>query len=248
MVSYNYENFSSSRYDLGDFAGPAPGDRAPDAVLELADGSRRRLLDFEGDFLVIETGSVTCPLFQTRRKTMVRLSSEYENVDFVVLYVREAHPGARISQHREMTEKVACARRLDDGGGDRRLVLIDDMDGSVHKAYGGFPNAVFIVNRNGCVVFASDWNDPQATGQALKLLQEGKPADVRSFFKPVSPAVGVRTFRSSGRGSARDFFKGLPVLFWQNMIRRNLRVLAGGQPVAGPDVNCRVGSGYLILP
>ncbi|MCF6326971.1 MAG: redoxin domain-containing protein [Devosiaceae bacterium] len=237
-MPYNYTSFSSDEYDLSKFAGPHAGDKAPDATFTMADGSSRQLLDFDEDFLVIEMGSVTCPLFQSRRKTMAQLSAQFKNVKFVVLYVREAHPGAKIRQHEVMGDKYSSAQKLDDGSGDLREVLVDDIEGHAHKLYGSYPNAVFVVNKNGCVVFTSDWNDANATGRALKLLLAGKPANVRSFFKPALPKVGIATFKRSGKGSALDFFKGLPVLFWQNMIKRNWRVITGKKPRVAPDSFC----------
>lgn len=238
MASYNYEKFSSKEYDLSNFRGPVPGEKAPEAFFRMPDGSSRRLLDFSTDFLVIETGSVTCPLFQTRRAKMAHLTSTHDRASFVVLYVREAHPGALIKQHQVLGDKYTCAGLLDDGSKDLREVLVDDLEGTVHKAYGSYPNAVFIVNRNGCVVFASDWNDPNATAMALRQLEAGKSANVRSFFKPVHPPIGLLTFKRSGKGSAVDFFKSFPSLVWHNFVRRNWRVMWGRPPVVKPDSYC----------
>ena len=238
MTSYNYEKFSSKEYELGAFRGPTPGVKAPDARLERLDGSFRQLLDFKGEFCVIETGSVTCPLFQSRMNGMETLVKQHPNVDFVILYVREAHPGAQIPQHKSMSDKLSCARLVEDARDDGREVLVDDLEGSAHKAYGSYPNAVFILNKQGCVVFSSDWNDPVATSRALDLLEKGKPANVRSLFKPARPPVAIRTLKQGGKGAAADFFKSLPSLIWHNLIRRNLRVLLGAQPEVFPDVKC----------
>ena len=238
MPSYNYDSFSSDQYDLAKFSGPQLGGKAPDAVFDVAGGPSRRLLDFDEEFLVVETGSVTCPLFQSRRDTMAHLSTTHTKAKFVVMYVREAHPGAQIKQHKNMGDKISSAQKLDDGTGDLREVLVDDIDGSAHKAYGSYPNAVFIVNRNGCVVYMSDWNDPSATGAALELLENGKPANVKSLFKPASPAMGMKTFKQSGKGAAIDFLKSFPSLFWNNMVRRNWRVLTGRQVEVKPDSYC----------
>lgn len=238
MTSYNYDKFSSGQYDLANFSGPKLGEKAPDAIFTLADGSRKKLLDFDSDFLVIETGSVTCPLFQSRRGGMADLSINHPNVKFVVMYVREAHPGAQTKQHQCQKDKFGAAQKLDDNSGDLREVLVDDIDGSAHKAYGSYPNAVFIVNKNGCVVFSSDWNDPAATKAALKLLEAGRPANVRSMFKPATPSIGIKTFKISGKGAAPDFFKSLPSLMWKNLILRNFRVLTGRNPIVKPDSYC----------
>ena len=95
-MSYNYAKFQASDYDLAHFRGPLPGTKAPDATLDLASGGRSRLLDFDGTFLVLEMGSITCPLFQGRRPHMDRLDLQHPDISFAVLYVREAHPGASI--------------------------------------------------------------------------------------------------------------------------------------------------------
>ena len=239
MASYNYKNFSSKEYELSAFRGPRPGTKAPDAKVARLDGSFRQLLDFSGDFLVIELGSVTCPLFQSRRNGMAGLVKKHPNTEFVVLYVREAHPGALIPEHETMADKLDCATLVkNDNLQEGREVLVDDLEGSAHAAYGSYPNAVFIVNKQGCVLFCSDWNDPSATGKALDLLEKGKPALVRSIFKPARPPALIETLRRSGKGAAADFFKSLPMLIWHNVIRRNLRVLLGAQPHVPPDAQC----------
>ncbi|MDA0223041.1 MAG: hypothetical protein O3A08_06155 [Proteobacteria bacterium] len=53
-------------------------------------------------------GSVTCPLFQSRGG-MAQLVASHPDVDFAILYVRKAHPGAGVSQHKSMEDKQACA-------------------------------------------------------------------------------------------------------------------------------------------
>ena len=93
-MAYNYRKFAASEYDISAFTGPAPGSKAPDFELTRPDGSKTRLLDFSGDFLVLETGSFTCPLYQGRRAGMATLAARFPGVTFRLLYVREAHPGA----------------------------------------------------------------------------------------------------------------------------------------------------------
>lgn len=234
---YNYAQFRAGDYDLVNFRGPAPGMAAPDFVLSLAEGGTSRLLDFEGEFLALEMGSLTCPLFQGRRNGMTALYQGFQNVEFAVLYVREAHPGATISAHRSDDEKQNCAARLRRDGENRRI-LVDDLNGTAHQAYGGYPNSVFIINRHGCVVYASDWNNPQTTGRALRLLLQGKPANVKAWFKPVPPSVSLKILRAGGKGSMADFLRGLPRLVWNNLLRRNVRLMRGRSIGTPPDTSC----------
>jgi hypothetical protein len=56
-----------------------------------------------------------------------------------------------------------------------------------------FPNAVFIINQNGCILYYSDWNNPTATGKALKALTSGKSASGMGLFLPAKPPIALRT-------------------------------------------------------
>lgn len=238
MSNYNYDNFSADDYDFENSNGPQVGEKAYDFELMDASGNPKDLLDFDGDFLVLELGSITCPLFQARRKTMMTLHEEFPQVSNVVLYVREAHPGKDIPTHKDLDEKLARAQLLRDGDGENRAIIVDDIEGSAHKAYGSMPNAVFIINKHGCVVYRSEWNNGVATRAALKALLEGKPIRAKSYFKPSTPAVLMRTLGRAGEGSSADFFKSLPYLFWQNIIKRNLRLLFNSSKIVDGDMRC----------
>lgn len=226
-MSYNYDEFSPSDYDFESNDGPEVGDAAPDFVLTTTEGDQRNLLDFSGDFLVLELGSITCPLFQSRRTGMEALADGHDNVDSAVLYVREAHPGALVPTHATYEDKAACASRLKEDDGETRTVLIDTIDGDAHKAYGSMPNAIYIIDQQGQVRFRSPWNNPAATRKALEALTAGRDATVKSYFKPALPTIAHRTLKNGGEGSGKDFYKGLPTLIWNNVVKYNLRLLLG---------------------
>ncbi len=237
-MTYNYDGFDSRTYDLDRFSGPRPGTKAPDVVVERSDGTTHRILDFSGDFLVLEMGSRTCPLFQGRRKGMTKLRQKATNTSFAVLYVREAHPGDAIPAHQSLDDKRAAARALCKDDGEARDIFIDDLDGSAHQAYGGFPNSVFIINRHGCVVYFSDWNNPAAAIRALERLQAGQSVVAPAYFKPVPPWVAFRVLRAGGKGALPDFLRSLPRLIWKNLILRSWRIALGRpQPIAA-DTRC----------
>lgn len=238
MTNYNYDNFSSDDYEFDVSTGPVVGDKAPDFNLTTSNGGTRRLLDFEGDFLVLELGSITCPLFQSRRNIMGTLKSENEGVESVVLYIREAHPGASIPSHKNFEEKRSCAKRLKNEDGETRTVLVDDFKGTAHQAYGGMPNSAFIINKNGCVLFRSEWNNPSATRKALEALIQNRPVSPKSYFRPGTPATSIRTLLRAGKGSGLDFLRSLPNLIWNNLIKRNLRILFNRPEVIRRDTTC----------
>lgn len=231
MTNYNYGEFSPKDYDFDTEIGPDVGDKAPDFSLTTVDGETKRLLDFSGEFLVLELGSITCPLFQSRRGIMGPLGHQ-SGASSAVLYVREAHPGADIQSHKSFEDKQACALRLKEQDGETRTIFIDGLEGNAHAAYGSLPNAVFIINKNGCVVYRAEWNNPSATGKALQALLAGRAVTAKAYFRPATPATALRTLRNAGKGSAADFFKGLPFLIWTNLIKRNLRLFFN-RPKAG---------------
>ncbi len=59
VTEYNYERFSADDYDLDKFDGPTVGEKAPDFTCTTIDNQSKQLLEFEGDFLVLELGSIT---------------------------------------------------------------------------------------------------------------------------------------------------------------------------------------------
>lgn len=238
MSSYNYDNFSSEDYDFDRSSGPEMGEKAPDFLLTTSTGEKRHLLDFDGEILVLEMGSITCPLFQGRRRTMESLGADDPRVSKAVLYVREAHPGAGIPQHRDFDTKRGCARRLQQEDGETRLVLVDDMEGTAHRAYGGMPNTVFIINRSGCVVFRAQWNNASATRAAVDAILNGRPFTTKSYFRPGPPSISIRTLRRAGKGSVSDFLHSFPTLFWNNLIKRNLRLLFNRPTDLSKDITC----------
>ncbi len=234
---YNYDGFDAKHYDLDQFDGPRLGQKAPDGHVTTPTGEARRLLDFDGAFLVLELGSITCPLFQSRRPGMARLAEEFPSLSHKVLYVREAHPGAVIGAHCDLSEKQSRGEELAQDG-EGREVLVDDLDGVFHAGFGSYPNAVFIINQNGCVLYRSAWNNPAATHRALTRLMAGRPAGGEGLFKPATPVVALKTLHAAGKGAAADFFRSLPRLIWKNLLLRNWRLLWGRTAAVGPDALC----------
>ena len=73
------------------------------------------------------------------------------------VYVREAHPGERITHHDTFETKLANAWLLRDEVGIRRPILVDDLDGTAHRAYGLLPNMTWVVGRGGRVIYKAEW-------------------------------------------------------------------------------------------
>ena len=73
------------------------------------------------------------------------------------VYTREAHPGENVLYHDSFERKLACARLLAEEAGIGRDILVDDLDGTVHRAYGLMPNMTWVIDRGGRVVYKANW-------------------------------------------------------------------------------------------
>lgn len=70
---------------------------------------------------------------------------------------REAHPGEAVPHHDSFEGKLAHARLLRDEIGIRRMILVDDLAGAGHLAYGGLPNMAWVVARGGRLIYKANW-------------------------------------------------------------------------------------------
>jgi hypothetical protein len=63
-MTYNHGRFRLSDYDLTQFPGPKVGEPAPDFGLTGLDGDPLRLSSYRGRWLVLETASVSCMMYE----------------------------------------------------------------------------------------------------------------------------------------------------------------------------------------
>jgi hypothetical protein len=75
----------------------------------------------------------------------------------VFIYTREAHPGENVGHHDSFGRKLACARLLAEEAGIGRDILVDDLDGAAHRAYGLMPNMTWVIGRGGRVAYKANW-------------------------------------------------------------------------------------------
>lgn len=175
LCSYNYRRFRMDHYPLDEFPGPAPGEPAIDFRAHTLDGREARLSDFHGRIRILETGSLTCPHYVGNIAPMQGLAEDFPEALFMLLYVREAHPGDRIGPHGSLDDKLDVARSLRDEEGENRIVLVDDLDGTAHRAYGTLPNMTYVLDETGRVVHRSEWANALAVRRVLEDLRHQKP-------------------------------------------------------------------------
>jgi hypothetical protein len=150
---------------------------------------------------------------------LTKLYERYQarGFEFFIVYVREAHPGENFSHHTSMNQKLAHARKLRDLEGVKLPILVDDMQGTTHKAYGLLPNMVCLVDREGTVVYKSDWTDAvelDGMCESLIRLDEMKAQKVpiirqgiseRLHWIPMDPKLRERVYRRSGEKAIKDY-------------------------------------------
>lgn len=170
-MTYNLSRFRLSDYDLTQFPGPVAGDTAPDFELIGEDGETVTLSSFRGRWLVIETASVSCMMYARNVTKMGLLQQKYPDIEWLLVYVREAHPGHRRTAHRSIEQKVSMAKSCRDDYGESRTIAIDDLSGLMHRTYGGLPNMVYVLNPEGKIVYRCDW----ATVPALERVLSSRP-------------------------------------------------------------------------
>ena len=86
---------------------------------------------------------------------------------FLFLYTREAHPGENYPAHRSFDDKIHHAKAFKEILQVARPILVDDIAGSAHHAYGCLPNMTYVIGRGGKILFRSDWTDPPTITNAL---------------------------------------------------------------------------------
>jgi len=223
MSEYRYKKFTTSLL-FRDLRFPssaaAPGEPVPAFELLTTNGERLTNSDVLGDKPVLFVfGSMTCPMTASSAPSVQKLYEEFgDRVDFVMLYVREAHPGENFGQTETIEDKIESARALQKFYGIDWTVAADTVDGDLHRALDPKPNAAYLVNRDGEIVFRSLWAadygalrdalDDAASGRALLNTQSNK------LLGPVIRAMGVvrEVMERGGPQSVRDLWiAGFPM-------------------------------------
>ncbi|MCO5168754.1 MAG: hypothetical protein M9894_20635 [Planctomycetes bacterium] len=167
-----------------------------------------------------------------------------DRVQFVTLYVREAHPGERVPQPHTLEEKVAHARAYARRDGIAWPVAVDDVQGTLHRALDPKPSSAYLVDARGVVVGRTLWsNDVRGVRQGIEALARGEaPGERTARLAPMLRGLGVmrEVLRQAGRQAERDLLRAVPPLYLLAVVARGFRplpplargVLANGVAVA----------------
>ena len=217
--TYRYDRFRLShmladmRFDPDT---PTTGDRLPQLDLDTLDGERITFEDLAHPHLFV-FGSNTCPMTASARNVLGALYREFgDKVSFVLVQVREAHPGEHIPQPSSVEEKRAHARRLRETLGVEFTVAVDDLDGSFHSSLDPKPNAAYLVDTQGEILFRSMWSsDEQGLRTALTATIQGRTPDQRQSTRLLQPTLGALghvgpVIDDAGPRARRDLLRSAP--------------------------------------
>lgn len=103
-------------------------------------------------------------------EAMESLAGRYATraVRSIFIYTREAHPGENYRRHTSMDDKRRNARAFREHCKIQRTILLDDLQGSAHHAYGLLPNMTWIIGRGGFIHYKSAWTSPNDVAGALE--------------------------------------------------------------------------------
>lgn len=181
----------------------AVGTEAPPFGLPLrgASGSPVRLPELtKAGPVVLVFGSYTCPQFRSAAPVLNRLHERYrDRLKVLMVYVQEAHTdenwqstindreGTKLPLAKTLAQKndnaAVCVRKLS----IPYAVAVDDLDRKVEAAYAAWPSAVYVIGRNGRILFNSRLGEQDLVPQDLEAAVQkaiGKP--------PVRPATSSR--------------------------------------------------------
>lgn len=211
--TYNYATFRPAAYIEGECDGPDPGDFLGDQTVYGLDGEPRRLAEILRRPTVLETASTTCPLYCAQIDPMRQVAESHPDVEFAVLYTREAHPGGRRGPHENMTDKIGAASTLWEAAGEWRTIWIDTIDGRLHRLLSAAPNSVVVLDGAGSVLTWMHDADASTLHSVLSSMEAGLSLRVpaESRFRPPGPDA-LRALLRGGWKAVGDFVVGLPAL------------------------------------
>jgi hypothetical protein len=157
---------------------PGPGDRIPTFDLDTVGGGRFASDEFDGHgrSMLLVFGSLTCPITESAGDGLVELHRIYgDSVRFVVVNVREAHPGEHTPQPATIEAKTAHASHLREHHRMDFEVAVDDVDGTVHRAFGTRPSSAYLIDPAGTIVFRAHWSNLTGELDAARWPTPGAP-------------------------------------------------------------------------
>lgn len=210
---------------------------APNFKLETVDGKQKiELKSLIGKKpIVLVFGNYTCGPYRITYGSVEDIRKRYaEEVEFVSVYVREAHPtdgwrmtfndrsGVVLPQPRTKSERVKVATECFSTLKMTMPLLVDDLDDHVGNLYSGMPSRLYLIDRDGKVAYKSGRGPfgfkPAELEQAIliHLLEASLPMKEKSSFRIPSNDEAWKRLPETGQGGNQP----LPV--WVRMLSQSL--------------------------
>ncbi len=198
----------------------APGDTFPEFKLITTDGTNLVNDDvFDGRPVIFIFGSMTCPMTASAAPAIEELQDEFgDRVNFIMLYVREAHPGEHFGQAETIEEKLDHARALQTFYDIDWTVAVDNVDGDLHRALDPKPNSAYLMDGAGTILFRSLWaSDHCALRKALDAAAIGLPLPMKQSTRMIGPVIQAMGYvhdvmRRGGPQAVKDLWlAGFPM-------------------------------------
>lgn len=198
---------------------PGPGDAAPPFNVLTPDG---RTIDHQdlrrdGRPTLLVFGSLTCPVTESAGDGLRGLHARYgDRVRFVLVNVREAHPGVLTPQPVTFEQKLEHARLLREHHCLPFEVAADDIAGSVHRAFGPRPSSAYLLAPDGRIVFRAHWSNVNSEIEraVAAVADGGRPpkVDARGTVRAMAAMTGhaPTAFRTAGSGATLDTWRAAP--------------------------------------
>jgi hypothetical protein len=106
-----------------------------------------------------------------------------------------------------MAQKLQHARIFQERWSVRREILVDELEGLVHRAYGTLPNMTYIVNTAGRIVYRADWTDAHSIEWVLDYLRH--EITEKQTTRRVAPFFSEVLGHRSAMDYPRVFLEGL---------------------------------------
>ena len=194
----------------------APGDRLLDTTLLNLDGQEVSLRSLAaGGPIALVTGSTTCPATASSMPDLKGLEERYgDHVQFVLLQVREAHPGAEIDQPHTLRDKVQHAQLMREVYAVGWPVVVDDISGTLHRQLGTEPNSLHIIGADGEILYRALFAGDAGVEKAIAAIVAGEQLTRKSSqsLLPVLNSVGFMhdAVVRAGAGAYSDMVKTAP--------------------------------------
>ena len=200
------------------------GAAAPEFEAQTVDGTTIRLSEFRGSkHVVIMTGAVTSPMCAFEVPALNGLQDEFsdKNFSFLLLYTRESHPAENYGAHESFEQKLSYARELQRLENIRLPMIVDHLDGRIHRAYGPWPNALFVIDKDGRLIFRSNMANHRELREFLedivaaeKAMADGRVVHLqyseRVIAHEADQATHRRVYERAGPKAFEDYWAKRP--------------------------------------